>query len=460
MAPNLLHLSRPFLAIIPEVRQASRKVPLREQFLYTAIALLIFLVCSHLPLYGIAQSNNSDPFYWARAIMASSRGTCMELGISPLVTSGLLVQLMVGSKLIQHDPKSKEDRALMGGFQKLVAILITLGQASVYVISGMYGDLSDMGLVNAFLIVFQLVWAGIVVICLDELLQKGYGFGAGSTLFITVNICETIAWKMLSPMTFDIGHGTEFEGALVALFHLLIVRPSKLDAFYEAFFRPNLPNLSHLAATVFVFYAACYFQGIRVDLRVKSSKTRGFISSYPVKLFYTSNMPIVLQSALVSNFYFISQLLFKKFPANFLVQLVGTWKEMEPVWGLSKLLSPPNSLSAVVTGPLHALFYLAFMLLSCALFSLTWIEVSNMTARDVAKNIRDQGMQLVGFRDSSAAHYLQRYIPTAAAFGGMCIGALSMGADLLGAIGSGTGILMAVTNIHEYREIFKKEKMM
>ena len=34
---------------------------------------------------------------------------------------------------------------------------------------------------------------------------------------------------------------------------------------------------------------------------------------------------------------------------------------------------------------------------------------------------------------------LNRYIPTAAAFGGMCIGALTIIADFMGAIGSGTG---------------------
>lgn len=51
-----------------------------------------------------------------------------------------------------------------------------------------------------------------------------------------------------------------------------------------------------------------------------------------------------------------------------------------------------------------------------------------------------------------------RYIPTAAAFGGLCIGGLSVMADFLGAIGSGTGILLAVTIIYQYFEIFVKEQ--
>jgi protein transport protein SEC61 subunit alpha len=52
---------------------------------------------------------------------------------------------------------------------------------------------------------------------------------------------------------------------------------------------------------------------------------------------------------------------------------------------------------------------------------------------------------------------LRRYIPTAAAFGGLCIGALSVFADFMGAIGSGTGILLAVTTIYQYFEVFVKE---
>jgi protein transport protein SEC61 subunit alpha len=67
-------------------------------------------------------------------------------------------------------------------------------------------------------------------------------------------------------------------------------------------------------------------------------------------------------------------------------------------------------------------------------------------------------MSVKGHRDSSLVGVLNRYIPTAAAFGGACIGALTIVADFLGAIGSGTGILLAVTIIYQYFEIVYKEK--
>jgi len=435
--------------------------------MWTIITLFIFLVCCQIPLYGVKSSNSADPFYWARVILASNRGTLMELGISPIVTSGLVMQLLAGSKIIQVDNSVKEDRALFQGAQKLFGIVITIGEAVAYVLSGMYGNVKDLGAGNAILIITQLFFAGIIVIILDELLQKGYGLGSGISLFIATNICENIIWKAFSPTTINTGRGTEFEGAIIALFHLLITRTDKVRALKEAFYRPHLPNLTNLLATVFVFIVVIYFQGFRVDLPVKYQKYRGQQGSYPIKLFYTSNIPIILQTALVSNLYFFSQLLYKRYSSNILVQLLGRWQDVEgssvgsqsvPVGGLAYYVSPPGSLFEIWQDPFHALFYLTFILTSCALFSKTWIEVSGSSPRDVAKQLRDQDMIIKGFRDKSVITVLNRYIPTAAAFGGMCIGALTVVADFMGAIGSGTGILLAVTIIFQYFEMFVKEQ--
>lgn len=388
----------------------------------------------------------------------------MELGISPIVTSGLVMQLLAGSNIIQVDQTQKEDRALFQGAQKLFGILITIGEAVAYVLSGMYGDVKDLGAGNAILIIIQLFFAGIIVIILDELLQKGYGLGSGISLFIATNICENIIWKAFSPTTINAGRGTEFEGAVIALFHLLITRTDKVKALKEAFYRQNLPNCTNLMATVLVFLVVIYFQGFRVDLPVKHLKYRGQQGSYPIKLFYTSNIPIILQTALVSNLYFFSQLLYKRFGGNFLVNLLGKWQEIEgsgqsvPVGGLAYYVSPPNSLTDVLYDPFHAIFYLSFILISCALFSKTWIEVSGSSPRDVAKQLKEQQMVIRGYRESSNIQVLNRYIPIAAAFGGMCIGALTVVADFMGAIGSGTGILLAVTIIYQYFEMFAKEQ--
>jgi len=240
-------------------------------------------------------------------------------------------------------------------------------------------------------------------------------------------------------------------------------RGDKIGALRDAFYRQTAPNLTNLFATLLVFFIVIYFQGFRVDLAVKYQKIRGQQGSYPIKLFYTSNIPIILQTALVSNMYFFSQLLYRRFKSNMLVNLLGQWQDSDggqsvPVGGLAYYMSPPTSFSSIWEDPVHALFYVAFVLVSCALFSKTWIEVSGSSSRDVAKQLRDQQMMFKGHREQSLLHVLDMYIPTAAAFGGMCIGMLTIVADFLGAIGSGTGIMLAVTIIYQYFEMMYKEK--
>ncbi|CAE7376809.1 sec61a [Symbiodinium necroappetens] len=459
---RFLNLIKPVMCVLPEVEAPDRRIPFKEKILWTSISLFVFLVCCQIPLYGVLTSKSSDPFYWMRVILASNRGTLMELGISPIITSGMVMQLLAGSRIIDVDLTLKEDKILFQGAQKLFGMLITMGEAVAYVMSGMYGSLREIGATSAILIILQLFFAGIVVILLDELMQKGYGMGSGISLFIATNICESIIWKAFSPTTMNTGKGTEFEGAIVATFHFMASRSDKLVALKEAFYRQSAPNLTNLFATVLVFFIVIYFQGFKVDLPVKYQKMRGSQGSFPIKLFYTSNIPIILQTALVSNLYFLSQLLYRRFKSNMLVNLLGQWQEADfggqsvPVGGFAYYISPPSSVSNIWEDPLHALIYVSFVLISCALFSKFWIEVSGSSPRDVAKHLRDQSMVFKGHREESLLKVLDMYIPTAAAFGGMCIGMLTIMADFLGAIGSGTGILLAVTIIYQYFEMIYK----
>ena len=236
------------------------QIQFREKVMWTAVSLFIFLVCSQVPLFGILSSEKADPFYWMRVILASNRGTLMELGITPIVTAGMIFQVLQGAQILEIDNNSKEERALLNGAQKLLAMVMTIGQAIVSVWSGIYGNPTELGAGVCVLLVLQLFCAGIVVVLIDEMMTKGYGLGSGISLFIATNICETIVWKALSPYTFNthrgpcpgIPHprppsrhillltlqvradlvkkiaGTEFEGAIIALFHLLTVRKDKV----------------------------------------------------------------------------------------------------------------------------------------------------------------------------------------------------------------------------------------
>jgi len=171
----------------------------------------------------------------------------------------------------------------------------------------------------------------------------------------------------------------------------------------------------------------------------------------------------MLESALTSNVFIVSQMLAGRFPDNFLVKILGVWEPLEDspqlsaVSGIAYYMSPPHTITAALLDPIHTLVYITFMLSACALFSKTWIEVSGSGPRDIAKQLKDQQMVMAGHREGSMYKELKRVVPTAAALGGALLGLLSVVADLMGAIGSGTGILMAVTIIYSYWEIGMRE---
>ncbi len=106
------------MAFVPEVPQAERKVQFKEKVLWTVVSLFVFLVYSQVPLFGILSSENADPFYWLRVILASNRGTLMELGITPIISSGMIMQILAGAKIIEVDQNVQEDRVLFAGAQK------------------------------------------------------------------------------------------------------------------------------------------------------------------------------------------------------------------------------------------------------------------------------------------------------------------------------------------------------
>jgi len=184
IAVRFLDLVKPFQPLLPEVQAPeTSRTPFNQRLMWTGLTLLIFLVMSQMPLYGIVSSDTSDPLYWLRMMLASNRGTLMELGITPIISSGMVFQLLAGTHLIDVNLDLKTDRELYQTAQKLLAVILSFGQAVVYVLTGLYGTPSDLGAGICVLLVVQLVIAGLIVILLDELLQKGYGLGSGISLF-------------------------------------------------------------------------------------------------------------------------------------------------------------------------------------------------------------------------------------------------------------------------------------
>lgn len=459
-----LDVVKPFVPFLPEVASPGRKVLFQEKFLWTSIAVLIFLVCSQIPLFGIMVNEKADPVYWIRAMMAGNRGTLMDLGLGPIIMAGTAIQFLTFVQFITIDENLKEDRVLLNAAQKLLSLIFTFGHALVQVATGFFGSPGSLGLPVCVAIVVQLLFSGVIIILLDELLQKGYGLGSGVNLFIAANLCESIVWKAFSPSVYNTGKGPEFEGAIIALVHLLKIRRNKLDAVYEAMFRKNLPNLTSLFTTAVMFAIVVYMHGMRVELPVESTQTKGQKGKWPIKLFYTSNAPVIFQGQMIANFCRFSQVLCERFPHNFIVRLLGVWdigesRAHEPVSGVSYFISPPSSLKYVLLRPVHFIVYVTFMLATSALFSKMWAEVNDSSTASVVRQMKDQKMVIKGHSFQGTQEVLEKYIPTAAMLGGLSVGGLCILSDLFDTIGSGTNIILAVSIVWQYFELFTKERL-
>ncbi|MCL5877497.1 MAG: preprotein translocase subunit SecY [Candidatus Bathyarchaeota archaeon] len=457
MAGRFLSLFKPIGRVLPEIKKPGRKVSFNEKIFWTALVLVVFLVMTETPLYGIS-SDAQDRFGALRVIFASNQGTLMELGIGPIVTAGLILQLLAGSSIIKCDLSNPEDRGLFTSASKVFSIVLTGVQAGAYIISGMYGAI---GVPVMLAIFFQLIAAGIIVMLMDELVQKGWGLGSGISLFIMAGVAQTIVWNTFNPQT------GLFFGALQQFLG------GAMTSVEWVFGSGVYPSLLGFIATIVVFLVVIYLQGVRIELPMSYAGYKGFRSRYPIKLLYVSNLPVIFASALFANVYFFTQLLWSQMgqPApgtNLFFQIVGDYNvtvsgnstNVVPVGGLAYLVTSPHSLQAVAADPLRAAAYLGIIVAFCAVFSLIWLEVGGLGPTKVAKQLMDSGMQIPGYRRSERPieQILKRYIPVVTVLGGIIVGLVAGLSDFLGAFGTGTGILLSVGIIYQYYELLMRER--
>ncbi len=268
MPGRFLGLFKPIGRVLPEIKKPERKVSFNEKLFWTGLVLIIFLVMTQIPLYGVAKSA-SDQFGALRVIFASNRGTLMELGIGPIVTAGLILQLLAGSSIIKCDMSNSEDRGLFTSASKVFSILLTAIQAAAYIISGMYGpSLSGPVILVIFI---QLITAGVIVMLMDELVQKGWGLGSGISLFIMAGVAQTVLWDSFSPTTgLFVGSLSTFLGGHQTLLAWAFGSTSGV-----------YPSLLGFFATIAIFLVVIYLNGIRIELPMSYAGYKGFRSKYP-----------------------------------------------------------------------------------------------------------------------------------------------------------------------------------
>lgn len=446
-------------SVLPEVAPPERKITLKRRLIWTGVVLVLYLVMGQIPLYGVMQGG-ADPLGFARIIFASQRGTLLELGIGPIVTAGLIMQLLAGAEIIRFDFKDPDERAIFTAATKLLTIIVTVIEAAAFVMTGIIRVRSLT--FSALLIVFvQLVIATLILMLLDEMVQKGWGIGSGISLFIAVGVSQSIFWDMFSPLTV----GGQPYGVIPFAIYALMSGIS----FNTVFIRPgNYPSILGLIATIIVTIIILYMEGIRIELPVSYAQHRGLRGRYPVKLLYVSNIPVILTSTLMADVMLISQMVWSRFNPNNadpILNLIGmfnaTNQSITPIGGLAYYLTPPRDLFMASTQPIRTIVFILFMILFSILFAVVWVEVGGLSADKVSQQLIDSGMQIPGFRrrSSSISILLSRYIPAVTVIGGFFVGLIAGAAQIVGVFGSGMGILLTVDILMNYYQTLMREQI-
>ena len=442
---------------LPQVPKPKKKLTLQKRLLWCGGILLIYMIMGQTPLFG-ASVPEFDFLAFARVIFASQQGTLVELGIGPIVTAGLLMQLLRGSDILKFDFKKPEERGIFQTATKMVTYIVIVAESIVYGIAVYGPGIADPTIM--YILIGQLMGASIIIMFLDETIQKGWGLGSGISLFIMAGVTQQILWSLFSPLAAG-------DGFAIGIFPF-IGQSAMAGDLTDVFFRYNqLPSIFGLFLTAGILMILVYTQGMKIEIPIVSTKYRGFSAVYPIKLMYVSNIPVILASALTANAVFIGQMLWANLnPANnsaimnFLVQFDPT-SPSTPIGGLVYYITPPRGLDIVALDPMRAVGYVLFMIAIVIVFGKLWVELGGLSPKSAAKNLLDADVQVPGFRRSNQPieALLNRYIPSVTLIGSGILGLLAGVSDVLGVFGSGIGMLLMVDILINYYNQLVKEQV-
>ncbi len=442
---------------LPQVPKPKKKISLQTKLLWTGIALLIYMIMGQTPLFG-ATAPEFDFLQFARVIFASQQGTLVELGIGPIVTAGLLMQLLRGSEILKFDFKKPEERGIFQTATKLVTYVVIIAESIVYAIA-VYGPGVSEPYVM-YVMIGQLMAASIIIMFLDELIQKGWGLGSGISLFIMAGVSQQILWSLFSPLPAG-------DGGMIGI--IPYIGQSIIDGnMTNVFFRSNqLPSIFGLFLTAGILLILIFTQGMKIEIPIVSTKYRGFAAVYPIKLMYVSNIPVILASALTANAVFMFQMLWANMNPrnnNFFINILAQFDPTSPstpIGGIIYYITPPRGLELAVLDPMRAVGYVLFMIAIVVVFGKLWVELGGLSPKTAAQNLLDADVQIPGFRRSNkpVEALLNKYIPSVTLIGSMILGLLAGVSDVLGVFGSGIGILLMVDILINYYTLLIRERV-
>jgi preprotein translocase subunit SecY len=472
----------PILERLPAVARPEKQVLFKNKIMWTLVILALYFILTNIPLFGMS-AESIDLFAHYRAFFAGASGSLVVLGIGPIVTASIILQLLVGGGIVNLDLSNPRDQAFFQGSQKalvfVMIVLETLPQLFGFIkpdtaLAAVLGV--DVWVITALLFV-QIVIGGILIMYMDEVVSK-WGIGSGISLFIVAGVSQSIITGMINWLPDSTGYS-------IGIIPRWIQHISRGDLGLMFSSGDNILNyvligggILALLTTILIFAIVVYVESVRIEIPLSHTSVRGARGKFPVKLIYASVLPMILVRALQANIQLIGVVLDSR-GFSFLGEFYGATAVNGIMYYLSPINSPQDWIPSYVEASYAAMGYAAPAIWQIALrigidgfllvvggmiFALFWIETTGMGAKQTAKKIYNSGMQVPGFRNNIASieKYMQRYIPKVTIIGGAFVGLLTLFASLLGTVGGagGTGLLLAVSIVYRLYEDIASEQLM
>jgi len=442
---------------LPEVAGPTQKhLSFKEKLKWTLIVLGVFFILGQIALFGLGP-NALSQFEFLSIILGAEFGSIISLGIGPIVTASIVLQLLNGSGIMKFDLTKHEDKQKFQGIQKLLSVFFIVFEAFIFVYMGglsppqQYIGTALFGQLRLILI-FQLFLGGTILLFMDEVVSK-WGFGSGISLFIAAGVSKTIFTRAFSWIRSP-QNPEAYIGAIPELVRSLGVG----DAITAGLM------LAAVLATIAVFVMSVYVQAMKIEIPLSFGRVRGYGIRWPLNFIYTSNIPVILVAALLANVQLWARLM-QSWGRPWLGTLSDTGA---PISGFVEWVAPQDIVGTIIRGSLtgsdilHGAVYMFFFIVGSIIFSWFWMQTAGMDAKSVAKQMMSSGLQIPGFRKDERIleRLLNRYIKPLTILGAIAVGILAATADLAGALGNGTGILLTVMIIFRLYEEIAKQHMM
>ncbi|MGB9901663.1 preprotein translocase subunit SecY [Methanothrix sp.] len=518
---SFFYAIEPFVKRLPAVERPAGHVHFKRKLGWTVGILLLYFVLSNIPLFGLSK-HSIDLFGYYRAFFAGSFGSLMLLGIGPIVTASIVLQLLVGAEIIKLNLRDPRDQAIFQGTQKALVFVMIVVEALPQITGGYL--LPDQTLattlgvslsVISLIILLQVCLGGVLILYMDEVVSK-WGIGSGVGLFIVAGVSQQLVTGLFNWATGDGGLPIGIIPKWISIIRLGLIGLDEIFTSEGLKFIFVTGGLLALISTVGIILLVVFVESTRIEIPLAHSRVRGARGRFPVKLVYASVLPMILVRALQANIEMVGALLTAKLGTVTTAETtaegvrivytgyqswLGTFLSSakfdaatgapisatspQPVSGLMYYLSPihgpsdwiPSMVSQSTPGLvelginpiagwqiwLHLLTDTAFLIIGGIIFAIFWIETTGMGAKSIAAKIHASGLQIPGYRRSPASieRLMERYIPKVTVIGGAIIGLLTVIASLLGTLGGagGTGLLLAVSIMYRLYEQIASEQI-